>query len=74
MWETIIVWAIVGSVGGLALRSLYRTLTGKEKGCACSGQAECPLSQPCGPARGSSVEPDKASPSESRSDRDATSP
>jgi hypothetical protein len=56
MWESVIVWLIVGFIAGLALRSLYRTLTGKERGCACSGQTTCPLSRPCGAAQVTSGE------------------
>ena len=36
MTETIIVWGIVGVVGILSVRSLYRTFTGKVEGCSCS--------------------------------------
>jgi len=47
MWETIVVAAIVVVVALLAARSLWRTLTGRDQGCACSGAAACPLAKPC---------------------------
>lgn len=47
MWETIVVVAIVAAVALLAVRSFWRTLTGRDQGCACSGAAACPLAKPC---------------------------
>lgn len=38
--ETILVCIIVGVVGILSIRSLYRTLTGKDDGCGCEGSSE----------------------------------
>ena len=43
--ETILVAVIVGSVAVLSLRSLYRTFTGKNEGCQCSGT--CASENPC---------------------------
>ncbi len=37
MIETVIVYLILGFVGALAARSLYRTFTGKGEGCGCTG-------------------------------------
>ncbi len=46
MTETIIVWGIVGVVGILSVRSLYRTFSGKDEGCGCSG-VSCEKSSGC---------------------------
>lgn len=47
MLETVVVWILLGLVAVLALRSLVRTLTGKNEGCAgagssCGGACACP--------------------------------
>ncbi|MDH5297591.1 MAG: hypothetical protein OEV91_01045 [Desulfobulbaceae bacterium] len=47
--ETVILWLIIGAAAALGLRALYRSLTGKGQGCACSG--------PC-PGRGAACPPD----------------
>jgi len=41
MMETVIVYVILGFVGLLSVRSLYRTFTGKDEGRGCTGS-------PCG--------------------------
>ena len=40
MWETALVIVIALSVGFLTARSLYRTISGKDEGCA-GGCAQC---------------------------------
>jgi len=47
MWDTAIVATIVAVVALLAARSLWRTLTGRDQGCACSGAASCPTTKSC---------------------------
>ena len=45
MVENTIVGIIVGGVLVLAVRSVYRTLTGKSGSCGCG--SDCPSSTPC---------------------------
>ncbi len=57
MIETIIVSVIVGAVVIFAGRSLYRTLTGKDSGCAGCGTKSCGQSEPCHPTEPKSEKP-----------------
>ncbi len=49
MYDYIAVALILSIVGLIAVRSLYRTLTGSSKsGCGCSGAASCSSRVSCG--------------------------
>lgn len=55
MLENLLVGVIVAVVLALAIRSLYRTMTGKGSGCgcgkpACRKAAPCPIAAPAGGA------------------------
>ncbi|MDD2237878.1 MAG: FeoB-associated Cys-rich membrane protein [Kiritimatiellae bacterium] len=49
MWETIIVVFVLGAVLLLSVRSIYKTLTGKNDGARCGGNcaacSSCPTSK-----------------------------
>ena len=49
--EVIVVVAIVGVAALLAARSLYRTIAGKQRGCAMCGD-QCPSAEGCDPSAG----------------------
>ncbi|OGR07697.1 MAG: hypothetical protein A2511_00645 [Deltaproteobacteria bacterium RIFOXYD12_FULL_50_9] len=39
MWENIILWLIIVLAAASVIRAIYRTVTGKKSGCACSSTA-----------------------------------
>jgi len=45
MLETIIVCLIVVGALSVTVRSLYRSLTGRDEGCKCTGGKSCPRSE-----------------------------
>ena len=57
MWETVVVWIVVGAVAALAIRSFWKTMKGENEGCGGFGCSGCPAQKNgnCGGDEGASA-------------------